>query len=300
MKITAIILVFNEAMHIERCIKSLRGVADVILVVDCYSTDHTVAIARGLGARVLQHPWTNHATQFNWALSQLQDDTEWVLRIDADEYLTAPLITEIRKKKDRIGCAVNGIYMSRRMKFQGRLIKYGGVFPVRVLRLFRWGHGQCEDRWMDEHIKVSGPTADFKGEIIDDNLNTLTWWIDKHNNYASREAIDLLNLELKFMPRSTIADLRRGNEDGVKRWLKEEVYARLPGGVRAFAYFFYRYILRFGFLDGKEGAYFHILQAFWYRFLVDAKVNEVRQYIHNEGVEPQSAIKRVLDIEIHS
>ena len=101
------------------------------------------------------------------------------------------------------------------MTFQGRLIRHGGVFPVRVLRLFRHGCGQCENRWMDEHIKVAGPTVDFKGELIDDNLNSLTWWTDKHNKYASREAVDLLNLQYHFMPRDTVASLRGGAQAGV-------------------------------------------------------------------------------------
>jgi hypothetical protein len=124
------------------------------------------------------------------------------------------------------------------MTFQGRLMRHGGIFPVRVLRLFRLGRGQCENRWMDEHIKVAGPTVDFKGELIDDNLNSLTWWTDKHNKYASREAVDLLNLQYHFMPHDSVASLRGGKQAGVKRWVKEVVYARLPGGFRAFAYFF--------------------------------------------------------------
>lgn len=139
------------------------------------------------------------------------------------------------------------------MTFQGRLMRHGGIFPVRALRLFRHGRGQCENRWMDEHIKVAGLTVDFRGELIDDNLNSLTWWTDKHNKYASREAVDLLNLQYHFMPQDSVASLRGGKQAGVKRWVKEVVYARLPGGFRAFAYFFYRYVLRLGFLDGAGG-----------------------------------------------
>ena len=269
-----------------------------VVVVDCSSTDATLDIARAHGARVLQHAWVNHATQFNWALTQLGADTEWVLRIDADEVLTPALIEEIRTRLPGIGPEIDGVYWGRRMTFQGRLIRHGGVFPVRVLRLFRHGRGQCENRWMDEHIKVAGPTVDFAGEMIDDNLNSLTWWTDKHNRYASREAVDLLNLEYRFMPHDTVASLRGGKQAGVKRWLKERVYARLPGGFRAFAYFFYRYVLRLGFLDGQAGTAFHFLQGFWYRYLVDAKVVEVKRYMREHRVGVVEAIERVLGVQL--
>jgi hypothetical protein len=140
--------------------------------------------------------------------------------------------------------------------------------------------------------------VDFKGELIDDNLNSLTWWTDKHNKYASREAVDLLNLEYGFMPHDSVASLRGGNQAGVKRWLKEVVYARLPGGFRAFAYFFYRYVIRLGFLDGKAGTAFHFLQGFWYRYLVDAKLAEVKRYMRDNNVHVVVAIERVLDIKV--
>ena len=298
MNVTAVILTFNEEQHLARCITSVQAVATNVVVVDCYSTDATLDIARAHGARVLQHAWVNYAAQFNWALTQLGADTEWVLRIDADEVLTPALIEEIRTRLPGIGPEIDGVYWGRRMTFQGRLIRHGGVFPVRVLRLFRHGRGQCENRWMDEHIKVAGPTADFAGEMIDDNLNSLTWWTDKHNRYASREAVDLLNLEYRFMPHDTVASLRGGKQAGVKRWLKERVYARLPGGFRAFAYFFYRYVLRQGFLDGQAGTAFHFLQGFWYRYLVDAKVVEVKRYMREHRVGVVEAIERVLGVQL--
>ena len=298
MKLLAIILTFNEELHLGRCIASLKGIASEIIVADCYSTDATLEIACSYGAKVIQRKWVNHATQFNWALTQLDSDTAWVLRIDADEYLTPDLIAEIQSCLPGIGSEIDGVYCSRRMTFQGRLIRHGAVFPVRVLRLFRYGRGECENRWMDEHIKVSGPTVDFKGELIDDNLNSLTWWTEKHNNYASREAVDLLNLEYHFMPHDSVASLRGGKQAGVKRWLKEVVYSRLPGGFRAFAYFFYRYVIRLGFLDGQAGTAFHFLQGFWYRYLVDAKVAELKRHMREKDVDVLTAINQVFGIKV--
>ncbi|QXP84015.1 glycosyltransferase family 2 protein [Methylococcus sp. Mc7] len=297
MNLTAIILTHNEEIHLARCIDSLQGVADRIVVADCFSTDTTLPIAKAHGARVIQRPWVNHATQFNWALTQLDPDTDWVLRIDADEVLTAELAAEIRARLPELGPEIDGVNFGRRMTFQGRPIRWGGVFPVKVLRLFRHGRGECENRWMDEHIKVAGATVDFKGELIDDNLNPLTWWTDKHNHYASREAVDLLNLKYGFIPHDTVASLR-GSQAGVKRWVKEVIYARLPGGMRAFVYFFYRYVLRLGFLDGQAGAAFHVLQGFWYRYLVDAKVSEVERCMARRGCSVVEAIEAVLGMRL--
>jgi hypothetical protein len=126
----------------------------------------------------------------------------------------------------------------------------------------------------------------------------LSWWTDKHNRYASREAVDLLNLEYGFMPHDSVASLQGGSQAGLKRWLKEVVYARLPGGLRAFAYFFYRYVIRCGFLDGRAGGAFHVLQGFWYRYLVDAKVAEVRRYMRDRNCDVRIAIEAVLGIRV--
>ena len=298
MTTVCIILTFNEAQHLARCIRSLIGVADEIVVVDSYSTDGTIDIALSCGARVIQHEWVNHSVQFNWALTQVDINTDWVFRIDADEYLTPELRAEMKTCLQEIEPQIDGIYCSRRMTFQGKLIQYGGVFPLRVLRLFRYGRGKCENRWMDEHIKVAGPTVDLTGELIDDNLNSLTWWINKHNRYASLAAVDRLNFEYNFMSIDPNLSLLGGREEGVKLWAKDVVYARLPDGYRAFAYFFYRYIIRMGFLDGKAGLTFHFLQGFWYRYLIDAKVAEVRRHMKEENSDILSAIDRILNIRV--
>jgi glycosyltransferase involved in cell wall biosynthesis len=298
MKLTAVILTKNESKHIRRAIDSISSIADYVLVVDSGSSDDTVQIAESLGAKVIHNPWLNYATQFNYALNHLPDGTEWVLRLDADEVVSAQLAREITERLGRLDKGTAGVYISRRMSFLGRPIRWGGVFPIRVLRLFRAGQGRCENRWMDEHILVTGDTTGFDGEIIDDNRNSLTWWTEKHNNYATREVVDLLNLEYGFMPHETVADLRGRNQAGIKRWLKEEVYARLPRGFRALIYFLYRYIIRFGFLDGKEGTAFHFLQGFWYRYLVDMKLYETKIYMRRHNVDAVAAIHDVLGISI--
>lgn len=298
MTLTVVILTKNEERHIARAIASVAQIADRIVVVDSGSTDRTVELARDGGAEVLENPWVNYATQFNWALDQLSGDTDWVFRLDADEVVSEALANEIAAQLRGLSSDAAGVYVSRRMTFLGRPIKWGGVFPVRVLRLFRHGRGRCENRWMDEHVLVDGSTAEFSGEIVDDNLNSLTWWTEKHNAYASREVVDLLNLEYGFMAHETVADLRSGQQAGVKRWIKEKVYARLPRGGRAFVYFLYRYVVRLGFLDGREGTAFHFLQGFWYRYLVDIKLHEVKTYMRSNGVDAPAAICAVLAIDL--
>lgn len=297
-KITAIILTSNEEIHLERCLTSLKTLVSDILVVDCFSTDRTPDIAEAFGARLLRRTWLNYADQFNWALSQLPLGTEWVLRIDADEFLSPQLVDEIKEKLAEVPDAVDGIFVSRRMSFQGRIIKFGGIFPVRVLRLFRHGKGYCENRWMDEHVIVEGAVSDFSGELIDDNRNSLTWWTDKHNKYSCREVVDILNQQYRFMPISSVAKLRGGRQAGVKRWIKEHLYARMPSGLRALVYFLYRYVVRLGFLDGKSGTAFHVLQGFWYRYLVDVKLREVKRFMATHDVDVVEAIHAVLGIDV--
>ena len=298
MRVTAVILTLNEARHLARCLESLRGIVTEVVVADCFSTDATVAIAKERNARVIQRAWTNYATQFNWAISQLDPTVDWVLRIDADEYLSPELASEIQARLQALRSEVDGVYCNRRIVFQGRVVRHGGIGVVPTLRIFRNGHGRCESRWMDEHIKVDGGTLAFDGDIIDENLNSLTWWTAKHNSYASREVVDLLNLEFRFMNHESIANWRNGQRTEAKRWMKERVYARLPGGLRALAYFLYRYFLRLGFMDGRSGTVFHVLQGFWYRYLVDAKLREVRRYIKDNNVDVVTAIQDVLAIDV--
>lgn len=296
--LAVVILTKNEERHIERCLASVSSFATRVLVVDSGSTDRTVELARAKGAEVLENPWINYATQMNWGIDHVPEGTEWIMRLDADEYVTPELAEEIRTKMPNLSDTIDGVYVSRRMTFMRRPIRWGGIFPIRVIRLFKNGKGRCENRWMDEHILVPGDTEGFQGELIDDNHNSLAWWTEKHNSYSNREVVDLLNLEYGFMPHETVADLSKGQQAGVKRWLKESVYARLPGGGRAFLYFMYRYVFRLGFLDGREGTAFHVLQGFWYRYLVDMKLHEVKRHMARTGADPKTAIRDILGIRL--
>lgn len=303
MNLTAIILTFNEEIHLARCLESVGKLTSQMVVVDCFSTDRTLEIAGRYGATVLQRPWDgSHSTQVNWALDQLANlpiKTDWVMRIDADEVLTPALVLQIKNALINVPNTVNGISCIRKMKFQGKLIRFGGVGSNRVMRLFRYGFGQSEARLMDEHIKIQGNTMALDGIMIDDNLRSFSWWIEKHNGYSSREAVDLLNLEYRFAQQNSVAALSLNNSSiGLKRWIKENIYAKLPGGARSLSYFLWRYILMLGFLDGARGTQFHFFQALWYRYMVDCKVAEVKRYIQEHQVSPEVAVKKVLGIEL--
>ena len=296
MSLTVVILTFNEELHLERAIRSVKGIADRIVIVDSGSTDQTAYIARANGAELLVNPFVNHAQQFNWVLDQLPEDTDWVFRLDADEVVTSCLAQSLADNLCRLPQEVSGVSVNRRMCFMRRPIRWGGVFPLRVVRIFRFQRGRSEDRWMDEHIAVDGLTVNLTGELIDDSLQSLGWWIEKHNRYASREVIEILNEEYNIFDRKdhrSVSDRAR-----YKRWIKRKIYNRLPLGVRAFAYFLYRYVVRFGFLDGKEGAAFHILQGFWYRYIVDIKLYEVKTYMAKNKSNVKSAIHEVLGVEL--
>jgi glycosyltransferase involved in cell wall biosynthesis len=295
--LTVLILTKDEEHHIARAIQSVKNFSDRIVVVDSGSTDRTVEIATELGAKIFYREWTNQSKQFNWALEQLPDDTQWVFRLDADEIVSSALADQITNFLSSPDNGIVGVTVNRRIAFMGKSIRFGGLFPIQVLRLFRFGHGHCENRWMDEHIKVDGDVLELSGELLDDNINSLSWWTAKHNSYASREVVDLLNLEIGFAPVDTVAKLGF-SQTGSKRWLKEKLYAKMPIGLRAFLYFLYRFIIRFGFMDGKEGVAFHVLQGFWYRYLVDLKLYEVKKFMKNNNCDHKKAISIVLGINI--
>lgn len=259
--VTVIILTKDEEVHLASCLESIKDWTDEILIVDSFSSDGTEKIAARYGAKFFQHPFENQAQQFNWALAELSVSNPWVLRLDADERMTRDLWEEIAIVLPRIKGNICGFLMKRRVYFMGRWIRHGGYYPTWFLRLFRYGLAKSEEREVDEHlVLLEGRTQKLKNDFIDENKRNLYWWTEKHNQYADRE--------IQAIIRRPISQKR--NLDFYYRW---------PVFFRAFAYFFYRYFFRLGFLDGQEGLVFHFLQGCWYRFLVDAKLMEYKRGI---------------------
>jgi glycosyltransferase involved in cell wall biosynthesis len=275
--LAVLILTFNEARHIERSIASVRLIASDILVVDSFSTDATVELAKAAGARVLQNRFVNHSRQFQWGLDNGDIDATWIMRLDADEIIEPDLAAEIQRDLPDLPDDAVGVNFDRKHIFMGRWVRHGGRFPLRLLRLWRRGKGRIEDRWMDEHIVVwDGTTVTMKGGFSDANENDLTFFTEKHNKYATREAVDVLSQRYALFARDAAFNAQAVSRQArVKRWIKEVLYNRLPFWVGPLGYFVYRYFFQLGFLDGRSGLIYHFLQGFWYRFLVGAKIEEL-------------------------
>lgn len=291
--LTIIILTFNEELHIQRAIKSAKQVAREVIIVDSYSTDRTLEMAASLGARILQNPFVNQAQQFQWAMGHGSIITGWTMRMDADEYLTDELVQEITTRLPALTTDISGVILKRQVHFMGQWIRHGGYYPVHLLRIWRTGHAVIEQRWMDEHTMLTqGTSITFNHDFIDDNLNSLSWWTSKHNDYATREAIDVLNRKYAFINTEDVhTTATNAKQAEAKRWYKNNLYLKLPLFFRSFLYFQYRYWIRLGFLDGKRGLVWHFLQGFWYRFLVDAKILQIEWWAKEEN----KSVPRILE-----
>lgn len=293
--LTAIILTFNEEIHLQRCLDSLEDICQRIIVVDSFSTDKTKDIAIQNNCDFFENPWTNYSSQFNWALDNCGVNSEWVLRVDADEYLLPNLKKELTSKLSFVPYDVNGIEIFLKRVFLGKHMKYG-LGRIKMMRLFRNGKARIENRWMDEHAEISGGKIEtFKGEFADDNLNTIGWWTAKHNGYSIREAIDLLNIEFSLLGEESNDVL---NEQAKRKRNLKMKYVKSPLFLRGFLYFLYRYIFKLGFLDGKEGFLWHFLQGFWYRTLVDAKIFEIKKACGHDVSLMKDYIKKNYTIDL--
>ena len=277
-KISVVIRTYNEEKHITRCINSLKDVCEEIFVIDSFSKDKTVEISKILGAKVYQHPFENQARQFNWAIKNCPITSDWIWRVDADEYIEPALAEKVVISLPHVSLDVNGIYVNKKIVFMGRSLLHGGWYPAQQIKIIRKGYGTSEDKWMDEHLIIfSGTTISIDGDQTDENLNDLSWWTQKHNNYSNREAVNMLLMEYGMNNQGEeVASKLFGTDAERKRWLKMK-YVRAPLFLRPFINFFIRYILKAGFLDGKQGFIWHFLQGFWYRFLVDAKIYEIKK-----------------------
>ncbi|HUZ13464.1 MAG TPA: glycosyltransferase family 2 protein [Caulobacteraceae bacterium] len=276
--LAVMVLTYDEEVHIGRALRSVASIARELVVIDSGSTDRTVEIAKGLGARVLSHPFVNQARQFQWGLDNAGLSSGWVMRLDADEVIEPDLAAEIERRLPELPAAVAGVILNRKHIFMGRWIRHGGRYPMLLLRIWRNGAARVEDRWMDEHVVLDrGATVRFKGGFADVSLHDLSHFIDKHNRYATREAIEVVMRKYEPPPFRHASPLT--GQARLKRNIKERIYNALPFPFAALCYLFYRYFLRLGFLDGVEGLIYHVLQGGWYRFLVGAKTTEMERLV---------------------
>lgn len=271
MPISVIVLTFNAEATIGATLASAAAVSDDVHVVDSFSTDRTLEIARAAGATVAQHPFENYAAQRNWAIDHLPLKHDWELHLDADERLSTELSAEIKALfASGPPAEIAGYHIPRLVHFHLRPLRHGGMYPIYHLRLFRHGRGRCEMRKYDQHFFVDGKTAQLRGPMIDDIRVGLSEWTARHNRWADAEVDELLN------PGAQVIRAGTGDPIAEKR-AQREWYYRQPLFLRALLLFLYRYVWKRGFLDGTEGLIFYVLQTFWFRFLVDAKLYERRK-----------------------
>lgn len=272
-RVAAIVLTYNEERNLPACLATLSGWVEQLFVVDSGSTDRTVAIAREAGAVVVEHAFEHYGAQRNWAIDHLPVTAPWTLHVDADERITPELRRSITTALAGDVGEVAGYLMSRRTMFMGRWIRHGGHYPAWHLRLTRTGIGRCEDRLYDQHFYVPGAVRKLQGDLIDTLTPDVATFTARHLRWAALEAAE------HEAPRDARGRIRGrlGTDNAIerRRWMRDG-YARLPLFVRPTAYFLYRYIVRLGFLDGRAGLVFHVLQGFWFRFLVDALIFERR------------------------
>jgi glycosyltransferase involved in cell wall biosynthesis len=297
--VSVVVLTYNEEENLRRCLESVRGWADKVFVIDGYSTDGTMEVAGAFGAEVLQTDLRKYGPIFNWGLAHADIRTDWTMRLDADETVTPRLRDLWLERRSGFPPAVTGVYVRRRIHFLGRWIRHGGCYPIWHLRLWRTGQATCEERLADEHIVLkSGRTVRLPADIVDDSTKALHWWVEKHNGYATRQAIEHVKARHGHATSSGIEASLLGSQEQRKRWISRNFYEHSPLFARALAYYLYRYFIRLGFLDGPEGIVWHFLQAFWYRFLVDAKIYEIERRMRTRGIDARRAVFEIHGVEL--
>lgn len=269
--LTVLILTKDEEVNLPYTLDNVVGWASDVFILDSGSSDRTCEIAEEMGAQVFFNKFENYAKQRNHALDELPVETDWVMFLDADEYLTDELKQEIAETLPKATC--DGFIMKRRFYFMGRWIRHGGYYPTEILRLFRHGKGRVK-REINEHVEVDGVIERLEHDFVDHNRKGLFEWMEKHNRYSDMEAMQLLQAELlrELENDEQLKGKLFGSQVEAKQWIRQRVWNRmLPPLVRPFMYYFYRYFLRAGFLDGKEGFIYHTLHGLMYRLLIDAK-----------------------------
>ncbi|TCD07711.1 glycosyltransferase [Pedobacter frigidisoli] len=295
-----IILTYNEEIHLPRLLESIKGLDAQIFILDSGSSDDTLKVAADFGAQVRTNPFVNHPKQWDFAIKNFAIQTPWTIGLDADQIVTPSLYRMLEEFDDLAYSDVNGIYFNRKNYFQGHWIRYGGYYPIYLLKMFRTGIGYSDlNENMDHRFIVSGKTTIWKnGHILEENLkeNDIEFWYSKHRRYSDLIAQEEIEREQKLRMQSIRPNLW-GSPDEKKAWLKS-LWRRLPLGLRPYLYFGYRMTFKLGIFDGKKGRHFHYLQGLWFRLLVDKKIGSLRKQQKSDMTEvvnqKKTADKRAL------
>jgi glycosyltransferase involved in cell wall biosynthesis len=267
----------NEEANVERCLKSVHGFADQVFVLDSESTDRTAEIAGSYAevhtlaydhSRII--PWI-----FQWGLDNLPLRNDWVLILEADQAVTPALREEIAALLARPEVPEDGFYIRRRQIFRGKPLRFGGYGGKVLLKLFRRSRSELDPVEQDTRVYVRGPVGRLRAPLEEWNLkeDSIQFYLQKHLRYAEAFAREELERRRRNLPWKTAPRLF-GTPDERVLWLKDRYY-RMPLFVRPALYFLYRYFLLLGILDGGNGFIFHFLQAFWFRLVVDIRLQEL-------------------------
>jgi glycosyltransferase involved in cell wall biosynthesis len=266
-----------EELNLETCLRSVAEWSADIHVLDSGSTDRTLEIAGRLAHHVHHHKYIDHASQIAHAIYELPLKFDWLLLLDADNEVSDELKRSIRERLQVPDRGVAGYYAIHRHVFRGHEVR---GLKRWWLRLVRHRHVEVDDsELVDWRLRLDGGTGFLRGCITEHNLNEhdIDFWIDKHQRFASRMAIEE-TLRRAGVKKWSVQPRLLGNPDERVIWFKSRWYA-LPLFVRPFLYFAYRYFLKLGLLDGPTGFLFHFLQAFWFRMLVDVKIFDLERQI---------------------
>jgi glycosyltransferase involved in cell wall biosynthesis len=287
--LSVVILTLNEEGNLPACLAAVCGWAHQVFVVDAGSSDRTRDIAEQQGATVVEHAFETHTSQWQWALSNLPIGTEWVLALDADQRVSDELADELCALTALDLEGFDGVYINRQQWFQNCWIRHGGYYPKYLLKMFRRAVVRIDARdLVDHHFYVAGPTRTLRHDLVESNRkeDDISFWVHKHTRYATLLARE--EYLWRTSQERAIQPSIRGNPDQ-RALARRHYWRRMPLYVRPFLYFFYRYVVRLGFLDGKRGAVFHFMQAFWFRLLVDINLDEMGQ-----AAKPGSSTARSL------
>lgn len=273
--ISVVILTYNEECNLPQALSSVKNWAKEIFVLDSFSADDTVKIAKDFGCKILQHKFKNYGDQYNFAINNFEINTEWVFVLDADEWMPDALqheISNLIKTKP----IENGFFVRWKMIWLNKWIKRG-YSSNKIIRLYRKGYSACEDRIVNEHLVVQGQVGDLNEYFVHESHKSLGEWICKHDQYASMEALSAIDNESNQFAGEIDAKFWGAKQPQRKRWLRYNIWDKLPKIFRAFFYFFYRYFLTGAFIEGRIAFLYHFFHALWYPMLIDIKYKELKQ-----------------------
>jgi glycosyltransferase involved in cell wall biosynthesis len=271
-----VIITFNEEANLPYALESVRDWANKIYIIDSFSTDKTVEIAKAYGAKVVQHTFVSFRDQKNWAIDNINSECKWLLFLDADEYLSDEIKTEINAVLANDDFSVNGYYTGIKFFYLGRWLKHGDLYR-KLIRLIRRDKGHfVETSGFREKMVVDGKILSLKSYIVHHDRKSVTDWIAKQIPRIHIDAVARLDSSLRDLDECNRKTVDQPTMEGGWSSVLRRLLCMLPSSIIPFAQFFYRYIIRLGFLDGWQGFIYNFLLQLWYPIMVEAMYMDLK------------------------